>query len=100
MRRVLKYLVQLQNGFGKDSAGEEDIPAGAKIVHAEALSASCWYVWAEVDTNNLPTPVRFVLHGTGHNIEGDESHVATVRIGDYVWHLYKENRNADGGKKF
>ena len=92
MKTVWKYRIELRSWFEKDASDEVDIPAGAKIVYAEAVSATQWDIWVEVETTNQATPVHFVLYGTGFTFEDDVSHVATARLGDYVWHLYRKNQ--------
>lgn len=86
-KRVWKYALP----WGDEV--ELALPAGATVLHAEALrgvtSEIC--LWALVDPEAPTVLRRFRLAGTGHPIEGDVRHVSTLvqHGGALVFHLFE-----------
>lgn len=90
MKTVYKYRI---SRYGDETL--VSLPKGAKVLHA-ALQRDPWsdihaVIWAEVDTDVEENEGRFfVMHGTGHELEGDLSHISTCLADDgYVWHFFE-----------
>lgn len=52
-------------------------------------------IWVELDPEAAREDRRFVIYGTGHEIEGDggypyDLHVGSVIHGAFVWHIYEK----------
>jgi hypothetical protein len=72
------------------------LPEGAQILHAEmalrddySLSEHVIEVWALVDPAVGPEQRWFTVRGTGHPVPPDARHVASMRDGVFVWHLFE-----------
>ena len=67
------------------------MPKGAKIIAIqEQAGAIC--LWAIVDPNANLASRMFAIAGTGMPLSshlGPESHLATVQIGRFVWHVFE-----------
>lgn len=70
---------------------EIDMPANAAVIHVDALSPTRLAFWAIV---NPAGPVKtrcFQVRGTGHPLQPiSGGHIATVRAGQFVWHVFGE----------
>jgi hypothetical protein len=74
------------------------IPRGGKILSLQVqqgkeVLADTICLWAEVNPA-LPIQERvFELFGTGHDIPEDfqvhRNYIATVQVGEFVWHIYE-----------
>src|SRR4029078_2327986 len=72
--------------------GALSLPIGAEFLSAQQQheAISVWYL---VDPYVKLEKTRYRIYGTGHQVLEplDELHyLATVQVGEYVWHLFKE----------
>jgi hypothetical protein len=79
MRTVYKYALD-------DSANQ--IPHSAKLVHAGLDPNGVMCAWFEIDTENSPSTVIFMVFGTGHELTRGAKHIISVIDGPFVWHWY------------
>lgn len=76
-----------------------NIPVGAQVRLAALDPASgAPAIWIELDPEAPMINRRFVIYGTGHEIEGDggspsDLHVGSLIDGDFVWHIYERRAN-------
>lgn len=55
-------------------------------------------IWVELNPNDERKDRRFVIYGTGHEIEGDDGgypydiHVGSLIDGKFVWHVYERRK--------
>jgi hypothetical protein len=74
-------------------AGEQRVvmPYRAKIldVHEQGEGNLC--LWAEIDTHAPMMTRRFIVVGTGWNLDAlrPRTHLRTVHCGSFVWHVYE-----------
>ena len=71
------------------------MPAGASIVNIEYEKFSSVEgrisIWATIETTEAELVERtFTLYGTGHKVEENTVYVGTVRVGQFVFHLFEE----------
>lgn len=67
------------------------MPTGARLLDVQ-VQDNALVVWALVDPD-APTEARqFRVAGTGHPIEGDVAHIASVQLagGALVFHVFEE----------
>jgi|LakMenEpi03Aug12_release.lakeMendotaPanAssembly.Ray.scaffolds.fasta_scaffold624439_1 hypothetical protein len=66
------------------------MPVNAKIISVQAQGdAIC--IWAEVDTLADKVERLFFSLGTGQPMPDVKcDYLATVQVGEYVWHVYEE----------
>lgn len=84
MKTIWKYPVH-------DWIDELWMPRGAKVLLV-AEQAAVINLWAEVDTAADHVRRGVAVIGTGLPLpQGRGSHVGTVVVGEYVWHLYLED---------
>ena len=78
MKTIYKYPV-----------GEIQIPLGAKILTAGAQNGD-FYLWAEVDTDQVLEHRTFERFGTGWEMPNKNiCYIATVFEDPFVWHIYE-----------
>lgn len=78
MKTIYKYPV-----------GEVQIPRGAKVLTANVQDRQ-FYIWAEVDTDQVLEHRTFVVYGTGHKMTDDaHCYIATIFEDPFVWHVYE-----------
>ena len=79
--------------FKFDAGGEfHALPVGATIVHfgQDGNKALCIWVDADFTPNGPVTWRRFIIVGTGWNIDPGDHHIATTVTHDgFVWHLFE-----------
>lgn len=82
MRVVYKYPLMIgYNGIS--------LPLEAEIVHIAEQHGQL-QMWVEQDPNRPMSQRQFNVYGTGHPIyNNNEHHLATVLVGDFVWHVYE-----------
>lgn len=82
MRTIYKYPLTL--GFNGVS-----LPSSAKIIHIAEQNGQL-QMWVEQADCGLLSQRQFNVYGTGHYIyNNNEMHLATVLVGDFVWHVYE-----------
>lgn len=82
MRVVYKYPLVL--GWNSIS-----LPLEAEIVHIGEQNGQL-QMWVEQDPSRPVTQRQFNVYGTGYPIyNNNEHHLATVIVGDLVWHVYE-----------
>lgn len=82
MRIIYKYPLII--GFNGISLHLE-----AEIVHIGEQYGQL-QMWVEQDPSRPMTQRQFNVYGTGHPIyNNNEQHLATVLVGDFVWHVYE-----------
>ena len=88
--KVYRYeLPELDSLLDGDFTIEVDMPAGAKIIHAD-YKHEVPNLWAIVDPS-LPIETR-ILHcvGTGWGtVDPTWRHIATLKFLPYMWHLFE-----------
>jgi hypothetical protein len=72
------------------------LPIGAEVLHAEMalrdgspLTDHTIEMWAQVDPTAGPEQRWFSVRGTGHPVPSVARHVASMRDGIFVWHLFE-----------
>lgn len=82
MRVIYKYPLNIGwNGIS--------LPLESEIVHI-AEQYGQLQMWVEQDPTRPLSQRQFNVYGTGHYIYNDnEMHLATVLVGDFVWHVYE-----------
>ncbi len=78
-----------------------DLELTGPIVKVDTRHEHAVEVWAIVRDAVGPTPRRFRVYGTGHDIPNTNQHVgSTVSVsGTFVWHLFEgcaDDTNGDG----
>lgn len=48
-------------------------------------------LWIELNPDAPRVERRFIIHGTGHEIDEDETHVGSLIDRDFVWHIYERH---------
>lgn len=82
MRTIYKY--PLIVGFNGIS-----LPLEAEVVHIAEQNGQL-QMWVEQADCGPLSQRQFNVYGTGHYIYNDnEMHLATVIVGDFVWHVYE-----------
>lgn len=82
MRTIYKY--PLIVGFNGIS-----LPLEAEVVHIAEQNGQL-QMWVEQADCGQLSQRQFNVYGTGHYIYNDnEMHLATVIVGDFVWHVYE-----------
>jgi hypothetical protein len=83
----VKTIWKFMLAFG--DSPETWMPQGARPIHADIDSdAGQVTVWAVVDPAATLVKRRFILRGTGHPLPDVGAHVATVKDGPFVWHIF------------
>ena len=83
-RKVFKYGLMPAPGHVQ----ETPMPRGAHIIHAvEQRNVIC--LWAEVDENEEMETRLFQVLGTNHEIDSSATHLGTVQMPPFVWHVYE-----------
>lgn len=85
MRTVHKFTVVVSDLI------QLPLPRGSKVVYVEDNKSLTNYLitlWVELDTAAAPVNRQFRIYGTGHEIAKDDFHIASLRQGVAVWHLY------------
>lgn len=85
-RVVYKYAVPIKDEF------ELGLPASAVVVRFASQNGDL-FMWAIVDTYEVDEPWTFYLRGTGHELPGDSTYVASCQHGVFVWHLFERVRD-------
>lgn len=86
IKKVWKYNIPVN-----DSEHVIDMPYGARFVHAECQKSHVVSLWFEVDSEIAFKQARiFTIYGTGHPIPDTFEHIATVKDGMFMWHVYEE----------
>lgn len=85
MKTVYKYKLSSPLGI----ITKVSLPKGSTVLSA-GFQANDFYIWALVDTEQ-PTEVRkFIVYGTGWEIDEDNvCPIDTVFQGPYVWHIFE-----------
>ena len=94
MKTIYKYTL----GEAGDAMIEVALPRGSKIVHCANQRDNDICIWALVDTQR-PTEIRrFRIVGTGHEIHprAPVTHIGTVAIAPFVWHVLEDLTSAQG----
>jgi hypothetical protein len=67
-----------------------DIPFPATVCHVGIDADGLLCVWVEIkDTDSVHVRQwQLRIHGTGSAIEPDDSFLASVRQGSYIWHVF------------
>ena len=82
MRIIYKYPLAL----GLNSV---NLPLESEVVHI-AEQYGQLQMWVEQDPNRPVLSRQFVIYATGQYIYNNtEHHLATVLVGDFVWHVYE-----------
>lgn len=87
MRQIWKYLINII-----DDNQNIIMPTGARLVHVGQQHEQIG-LWFEVDPQEKCSVSRsFRVFGTGHPIENG-SHIGTVVMIPFVWHVYDTTRD-------
>lgn len=67
------------------------LPVGSQLLHAEMAHGPSHDIemWAEVETGMNAEQRWFIVRGTGHPVPDDAEHIASMRDGAFVWHLFE-----------
>lgn len=86
MKTVYKYPIQIAD------EQEVSMPYDAKVIHVGLDPQGTPCLWAKVESNNRPEPVRVLVVGTGGPIPympyHEERHVGSFTQGPFVWHVF------------
>ena len=66
-----------------------DMPKGS-IPVLIALQENYMNLWMEVDMSAEIETRVFGIYGTGHPIKDNDTHIASLIDGQFVWHLYEK----------
>ena len=82
MRTIYKYHLMV----GLNTVA---LPLESKVVHITEQYGQL-QMWVEQDPTRPVLNRQFNVYGTGHYIyNNNEHHLATVVLGDFVWHVYE-----------
>lgn len=83
MNTIWKYILELKD------IQDVKMPFGANVLNAQLQDGKIT-LWAKVQSFNSPEPRRFIINGTGHelNDEGD-IYIGTVQQLPFVWHIFE-----------
>jgi hypothetical protein len=84
MKTIYKYNLSLP--------GSKAMPLGSTIVKVGIQNGQCC-IWALVDTNAPIEERRFVIVGTGHELDDNMVYVGTVFEEPFVWHVMELKKN-------
>ncbi len=84
MRVIHKYVIE--PGFFT-----LDLQEGAEVLTVQMQGGSV-VMWVRVEDSNTKRPKRFLLAGTGHDLEGASQwcYHGTVQVGVFVFHLLSQ----------
>lgn len=83
MNKIFKYPFEI------DSTTEITVPCGHKLLHAGLDPSGVPCVWALVNPESTPMPVRLFVIGTGHPMPDEATnHLGTFVHGPFVWHVF------------
>ena len=84
MKTVYKYLL------GRVDKQTISMPVSGRPIYVD-LQDNKLYMWAEVDTEAVPSIGKTILiRGTGRPFTGEEGvYIGTIRDGMFVWHVYE-----------
>lgn len=77
------------------------VPANARVVLTAIDPASGGpAIWMELNPNARFVDRRFIVHGTGGEIEGDGGYPSPLHVGSvidraFVWHIFEERDGPD-----
>jgi hypothetical protein len=83
MKTIHKKVIEVVDG-----AQTVIINSGSRLIHVHEQGGKIT-AWFKVDTEREPSERMFKVVGTGHDITDDWRYVATIHIGDLVWHLHE-----------
>lgn len=82
MKTIYKYPIA-------DYSGQAfQMPKGSQIRHFDMQEGVATF-WAEVESSNQFEQRRFLVHGTGHEIQANEVYRGSCQDSPWVWHLYE-----------
>lgn len=65
------------------------MPQFAKVIHvAEQRGMIC--LWALVNREEPAEPRKFLIRGTGQEVEADLRYVGTAHVNPFVWHIFEK----------
>lgn len=85
MRTIYKFTIPATDEY------EVEMPRGAEIIDAKALTISDINVWAICDSEAEPETRTLAVVGTGNPMPDDAgkgNHVATVIATPFIWHIF------------
>ena len=88
VKTIYKYEIPFDDEF------KVNLPTGAEIVSVQSQHNTP-HMWCIVETTAPTRPTSFILHGTGHPMNGHEGkHLASFQInnGSLVFHLFEDTR--------
>lgn len=71
---------------------EIKMPEGARFLHAGLDPQNTLCVWMLVDPTAPPEIRHFYSYGTGWDVDPGQQYLATVNVGQYMWHLFEDAR--------
>lgn len=82
MRTIYKYGINL-------GVTELDLPANAEVIHAGLDPREQMSIWCLVTPEAPTEKKKFVIKGTGHEIESNLYYIKTFNVDPFVWHLFE-----------
>ncbi|MBE3040292.1 MAG: hypothetical protein IMZ62_15960 [Chloroflexi bacterium] len=88
-KQIWKFALQPDDYIANGIGGSVVMPRGAKVIHSDAKDGRIC-LWALVNVGNESETRRFVIYGTGHDIEQDNlEHISTFQVGGLVFHVFE-----------
>jgi len=90
MNQVWKFPLQDDGFIANGVPGSIGMPSGSRVIHA-GVQDGMICLWAIVPVGAQPVKRKFVVYGTGHDIErNDLDHIATFQSRELVFHIFEE----------
>jgi hypothetical protein len=87
--QIWKFKLQTTGYISNGVVSSIAIPIGAKVI-AAGVKDNWVCLWALVDIGNDVGLRRFVIYGTGHDIEHENiAHVDSFQSGSLVFHVFE-----------
>lgn len=83
MRTVWKYKL--------GEVTDLSLPADAVVLRVGAQGGHM-HAWVDLDPNANQTPRRFVITGTGHEVQPSAKYVGGCSEGPFEWHVWEVSR--------
>lgn len=88
-KQIWKFALQADAYIAAGVVGSIVMPEGSKVIHSGAQDGMV-RLWAVVVVGNAPETRKFVIYGTGHDIERDDlEHISTFQKGGLVFHVFE-----------
>lgn len=93
MRTVWKFPIAIGSITTISIPSDDEIPPSRPLVVLAALDPASGgpAIWVELNPDAPRIDRHFIVHGTGHEVKENETHVGSMIDRGFVWHIYERH---------